>query len=171
MPKFKKSTRGFKMKAGKEGPFKKNFPNDIGSPNKFLGGLIAKGVGKLAAKGIGKLAGKALGGGVGKALGGIGAKMGGGLFSNQMGGGGPIGLAVGGAKALIGRRRAKMAQRRGASRTAPGAALTKKSAYKKDDKKKYMSPQRQKIFKNMGMEKITKGYDPVTGEKRNKKRG
>ena len=46
MPKFKKSTRGFKMKAGKEGPFKKNFPNDIGSPNKFLGGLIAKGVGR-----------------------------------------------------------------------------------------------------------------------------
>ena len=63
MPKFKKSTRGFKMKAGKEGPFKQNFPNDIGSPNKFLGGLLASGVGKLA----GKALGGALGGGKGGA--------------------------------------------------------------------------------------------------------
>ena len=145
MPKFKKSTRGFKMKAGKEGPFKKNFPNDIGSPNKFLGGLIAKGVGKLAGKALGGGVGKMLGGGGGGggALGAVGSMVGGPL-------GGLAGRAIGG---LLGRKKRR------------GAALTKKSAYKKDDKKKkrYLHPSAQKSFRDRGI-KLKTNWHPVTGE-------
>ena len=87
------------------------------SPNKFLGGLIAKGVGKLAAKGVGKLAGKALGGGgkggAGDTLGAVGSMIGGPL-------GGLAGRAVGG---LLGRRKRR------------GAALTKKTKAEKDHNK------------------------------------
>ena len=144
MPKFKKSTRGFKMKAGKEGPFKKNFPNDIGSPNKFLGGLIAKGVGKLAGKALGGGVGKMLGGGggAGGALGTVGTMMGGPL-------GGLAGRAIGG---LLGRKKRR------------GAALTKKSAYKKDDKKKksrYLNPKHHQHFKDRGVD-MSK-WDSKTG--------
>ena len=47
-----------------------------------------------------------------------------------------------------------------------GGAFKLEDEKKKEGKKKYMSPQRQKIFQRMGMNKITEGYDPVTGEKK-----
>ena len=128
MPKFKKSTRGFKMKAGKEGPFRKNFPNDIGSPNKILGGLLAGGVGKLAAKALGN---KKIRRGIGKV---------GGTALQAFGGplGGMLGKAMGG-------------------------ALPKKSAYKKEKKKRYLHPREQQRMKDKGV-KLKRNWDPVTGE-------
>jgi len=71
----------FKMKAGKEGPMRKNFPNDIASPKKFLGKI-----------------GKALGGSMGGALGGNALGTIGGMI------GGPVGALAG---QFIGRKRKK----------------------------------------------------------------